>query len=257
MHHLYIDRFAHGDSPMHRLDARAKLVALVAYSAVLVSFGRYAVADLAPLAIAPAAGLWLGGVPVRFALKRVLILSPFILTVCLTSPWYDRSIHAAAFGPWQFSVTGGWLTMADVAIKFLLGVLALTAVTCTTPFALLLGAMARLGAPKLLVNQLGLLYRYLFVLLDEAMRIRRGRDFRGAAMAPLTRRLAAAGGVIGSLFVRTLDRGDRVLMAMQVRHYNGEPRSLDRLQFRWRDAAFLLALAGYLVLCRWGYTHWV
>jgi len=257
MHHLYIDRFAHGDSPAHRLDARAKLVALAAYSAVLVSFGRYTVADLAPLAIAPAAGLWLGGISLRFALKRVLILSPFILTACLMSAWYDRSVHLAAFGPWQFSVTGGWLTTGDVALKFLLGVLALTAVTCTTPFALLLQAMARLGAPKLLVSQLGLLYRYLFVLLDEAMRIRRGRDFRGAAMAPLRRRLAAAGGVIGNLFVRTLDRSDRVHLAMQVRHYDGDPRSLDRLAFRWVDAAFLLSLAAYLWLCRWGYPGWM
>ena len=52
---------------------------------------------------------------------------------------------------------------------------------CTTPFALLLEAMRQLGMPRMIVVQLGFLYRYLFVLIDEAMRLRRARDFRGAA----------------------------------------------------------------------------
>ena len=50
MHHHFIDRFSLGDSPAHRLDARAKLVAVLGYMAVLISFDRYAVASLAPMA---------------------------------------------------------------------------------------------------------------------------------------------------------------------------------------------------------------
>ena len=49
---------------------------------------------------------------------------------------------------------------------------------CTTRFALLLEAMRRLGMPQVIVMQLGFLYRYIFVLIDEAMRVRRARDFR-------------------------------------------------------------------------------
>ena len=43
MHHHFIDRFAMGDSPIHRLDARAKLLAVLSYTVVLISFDRYAV----------------------------------------------------------------------------------------------------------------------------------------------------------------------------------------------------------------------
>lgn len=256
MHHHFIDRFAMGDSPIHRLDARAKLLAVLGYTVVLISFRRDTVADLAPLAVLPLALLWFARVPVWFAVRRVLILSPFILMLVLMSPFYDRAPQAVTFGPWHHTVSGGWLTAADISIKFALGVMALTALMCSTRFALLLEAMQRLGLPQVVVMQLGFLYRYVFVLIDEAMRVRRARDFRGAALAPVGRRLAAAGGVIGMLFIRTLDRSQRVHLAMAARGYNGQPHSLRQLRFTRIDAVFLLVVALYLVACRWGYPRW-
>ena len=51
MHHHFIDRFAMGDSPIHRLDARVKLVSVLCYTVVLISFGRYSIAGTAPMAV--------------------------------------------------------------------------------------------------------------------------------------------------------------------------------------------------------------
>jgi cobalt/nickel transport system permease protein len=257
MHHHFIDRYAMGDSPIHRLDARAKLVAVLCYTLVLISFDRYSVANLTPMAVLPLALLWFGGVPVWFAFRRVAILSPFILMLVLMSPIYDRAPHAVTFGPWSYTLSGGWLTAGDITIKFAFGVLALTAMMCTTRFALLLEAMRRLGMPQVIVLQLGFLYRYIFVLIDEAMRVRRARDFRGAALAPVSRRLASVGGVIGALFVRTLDRSQRIQIAMAARGYRGEPHSLSQLRFTGADVAFLIMVGVYLVACRWGYTRWI
>ena len=251
MHHHHIDRYAQGSSPVHALDARAKVVAVTAYLFVLISFDRYAVAALSPMAIGPVALLILAGVPVRFALRRVLILSPFIVFLAAACPFYDTAGQMVAFGPWRFAVTGGWLTAADITVKFALGVTVLTALMCTTPFASMLEALRWFRVPKLLVMQLGFLYRYLFVLTDQAMRLRRARDFRGAHLAPAGRRLAAAGGVVGSLLISTLDRGDRIHLAMQARGYRGEPHALTRLKFGARDIAFLPAAGVYLALCRW------
>jgi len=194
--------------------------------------------------------LWFARVPVWFALRRVLLLSPLIAMLCLMSPLYDRTLQPVAFGPWRFWVTGGWLTAASIAIKFTLGLLALTALTCSTPFALLLEGIRKLGVPRLLVQQLAFLYRYIFVLIDEAMRIRRGRDFRGARRAPTARRLTAAGGMIGSLFVRTLERSERIHTTMYARGWRGESHSLNRLRFELRDTVFLAVTTVYLIACR-------
>jgi cobalt/nickel transport system permease protein len=257
MHHHFIDRFAMGDSPIHRLDARAKLIAVLCYSVTLISFDRYSIACLVPMAVLPLAMLWFGGVPVWFALRRAAVLSPFILMLVLMSPIYDRTPHAVLFGPWSYTANGGWLTAGNVTVKFVFGVLALTAMMCTTPFALLLEAMRRLGMPQIIVMQLGFLYRYIFVLIDEAMRVRRARDFRGAALAPIGRRLAAVGGVIGTLFIRTLDRSQRIQVAMAARGYRGEPHSLNQLRFTAGDAIFLIVICAYLAACRWGYPTWI
>ena len=223
---------------------------MLGYTVALISFDRYAVSALAPMAVLPVAMLWFAGVPVRFALKRVVVLSPFILVLCLASPFYDRSLHDVALGPWRLVVSGGWLTAGNLAAKFALGLLALTALTATTPFPLLLEAMRKLGMPRMLVTQLGFVYRYLFVLTDEAMHIRRARDFRGARRAPVGRRLAAVGGIVGSLFVRTLDRSERIHTAMAARGYRGEFQMLAALRLGVADGAFLLAVAAYLAACR-------
>jgi cobalt/nickel transport system permease protein len=251
MHHSHIDRFAQLDSPLHRLDSRAKLLAVLAYTVVLISFGRYDVAALAPMAIAPLGWLWLAQVPVRFALRRVLLLSPFILTLALASPLYDHSVHAVALGAWRGQIAGGWLTAMNIAAKFTLGVLALTALICTTPFSSLLEAMGRLRLPRLLVVQLGLLYRYLFELIDRAMRVRRARDFRGGRRAPPGRRLRAAGGMIGALLAGSLEKSARVELAMTSRGYRGQDHSLRQLHWGRGDWLLLGGMALYLLICRW------
>ena len=252
MHHNYIDQYAHGRSIVHRLDAGAKLLAVLAYTLVLISFNRHEVVRLLPLVVLPVVLLLGGGIPVWFAVRRLLILSPFIAMLCLASPLFDRELHRVTLGPWQTVVSGGWLTAANIFLKFAFGVLALTAMMCTTPFSLLLEAMRKWGLPKVLAMQLGFLYRYIFVLIDEAMRIRRSRDFRGAARAPAARRLAAVGGIVGSLFVRTLERSERIHVAMGARGYRGEPHSLEQSRFRKPDAWFLAIVGVYLVLCRIG-----
>jgi len=251
MHHSYVDRYSQQHSLVHRLDARVKLLAVLAYSVVLVSFDRHALAAMAPMAVLPPAMLWLGNVPVTFALRRAAMLCPFILMLALSAAWFDRTPYELVLGPWTFAPPGGWITAGNVLIKFTLGILAITALICTTPFTLLLESMRRLGMPKLLVMTLAFLYRYVFVLIDEGLRVRRARDFRGAGRAALRHRLAGVGGAIGSLLGRTMDRSQRVHTAMLARGYDGTPRSLDRLRLRPADGIFVAMVVVYLVLCRW------
>lgn len=251
MHHHYIDRFAQGDSPVHRLDPLAKLLAVLAFTVIVISFPRHALGPLVPLSVAPLAMLWFAGVPTGWALKRVAVLSPFILMVAIMAAVYDAAPRELAIGPWQGSVRGGYIAAASVALKFTLTVLALTALVCTTPFAALLEALGRARVPRTFITILGLLYRYLYVLMGEGMRLKRARDFRGGHLAPAPRRLAAVGAMIGSLFTRTLERSERIHLAMQSRGWTGRAHSLTTHTFNAADAVFLLAMAGYLLACRW------
>ena len=92
----------------------------------------------------------------------------------------------------------------------------------------------------MIVMQLGFLYRYLFVLIDEAMRMRRARDFRGAALAPVGRRLAADGRRHRHAFhPHSGPLASEFNLAMAARGYRGEPHGLSQLRFsacrRWHS----------------------
>src|SRR5437879_2895973 len=107
----------------------------------------------------------------------------------------------------------------------------------------LLQALARLRVPAIFVTLMALMLRYLGLLEGEAARMMRARDLRG--MPPTVRQRAhVAGCMVGSLFLRSFERAERVSVAMQSRGFTGllpppPPRPL--------GARCVLALAATLV----------
>ena len=104
----------------------------------------------------------------------------------------------------------------------------------STTFPDLLVAMRALHVPQLLVSVFGLMWRYMFVLVDEASRLLRARSSRsGHTDLPGARpggsvswRAKVTGGMAGSLFLRAFERSDRIYMAMVSRGYDGEVRAM-------------------------------
>ena len=118
--------------------------------------------------------------------------------------------------------------------------------TTTTPPLKLLEALRALRIPAVLVAIVMLMYRYLFVLVEEAQSMMRARAARSAAIGPksggsIVWRAKSAGGMAGSLFIRTLDRSERIYMAMVARGYDGTLRQADAIPLR-RGAMVTLAL---------------
>jgi cobalt/nickel transport system permease protein len=107
----------------------------------------------------------------------------------------------------------------------------------------------------LLVAIFGLMWRYLFVLADEAMRLIRGRDARsGASPNPnfktggsVAWRAKTVGGMAGNLFMRSFERGDRIYNAMASRGYDGEVRVFALPELRANHIAILVAGSATLI----------
>lgn len=247
MHHHYIDRFAYQESPIHRLDARAKILAVLGYSFMLISLPRYTIPS-AWYVVLPFAMLVWGGVPLRFVARHTLLVSPFIVCLVAFAPIFDRS-PVLVCGKW--SVGRGWLAAASILVRFALGMAALIALASTTRFPDLLRGLRRLGVPQVLVLQLQFLYRYLFLLLDQSMHMRQAREARDAGQGPVTWRWRAGTGQIGMLFVRTLEQADRTHMAMLARGYDGTIPMVQPRRWQRHDWAFLLGTILYLVALRW------
>ena len=240
-----LDRLSYRDTVVHRLDPRAKVVATLAFVIVVVSFPKYEVLSLLPFFLFPILIGALGDIPAGFIAKKVVAVSPFAVLVGIFNPLFDSSTVAIAPG---LAVSAGWVSFASILVKFALTISAALLLIATTSFPGICRALRRLGLPAIFVSQLLFLYRYLFVLMEEAMRVVRARDMRsfggrGAGMRVLVR-------IAGTLFLRTVERAERIYGAMLARGFRGEVPTMRREALRPSDAAFLLAAGGFLALCR-------
>jgi cobalt/nickel transport system permease protein len=236
-----MDRYAGLESPVHRLDARAKLLAALVFTAAAISEPRTVVAELVPYLVPPLAVILISGVPLRFVFLRVLIVSPFALLVAGLNPIFETEPVTVTLGPWSATMRAGFVTGAAIVLKFLISVLALLALATTTRLHRLAGAMSSMGVPRLLAMQVAFLYRYLFVVIDEFERRRRAVAVRTVGRTGLGSRARAAGSALAGLFARSLDRAERVTAAMSARGFDGTPPRAPGERLRVGDVAFVLA----------------
>lgn len=240
-----LDLLSYRDTVVHRLDPRAKVVATMLFAVAVVSFPRYEVLSLFPFFLFPVLLAALGDIPAGFIAKKVVAVSPFAVFVGIFNPLFDSSAVAIAPG---VHVSAGWVSFASILVKFALTISAALLLIATTSFPGICRGLRRLGLPALFVSQLLFLYRYLFVLMEEAMRVVRARDMRsfgarGAGMRVLVR-------IVGTLFLRTVERAERIYGAMLARGFRGDVPTMRREALRPSDAAFLLAAGGFFALCR-------
>ncbi|NTW29317.1 MAG: cobalt ECF transporter T component CbiQ [Coriobacteriia bacterium] len=240
-----LDQLAAQDTPAHRLDPRAKLITTLVFIVCVVSFDRYAVLPLLPFVIFPLVLAYEGNLPFSVIAKRVLIASPFALGIGIFNPLLDP-ILAGHIGP--VPISAGWLSFISILERFVLSTSAALVLIGTTGLVGVCMAMERLGAPDVFVTQLMFLYRYIFVLAEEAMRMVRARalrSFEGRGMG-----MRAYGQMLGHLLLRTYARAQRVYDAMLCRGFDGHVRVMKRLRFTGRDWMFMVGWSALFVVFR-------
>lgn len=234
-HHGGVEAVAAGVSPVHRLDPRAKIVGLIGLVVVTVTtppgaWGAYAAYGALLLALVAAARL-----PARHVLGRMTVEVPF-LAAALVLP---------------FAVEDGAVLGGTLAARMTIAVLAMVLLSSTTPFPRLLSGFQALRVPRTIVVIVAFMWRYLHVLADDVARMKVARAARGHDAGWL-RSVQAAGGMIATLFLRSLERGERVHLAMLSRGYDGSmpPLPGSVLVLRGVDVAFVGALAAALAATR-------
>ena len=240
-----MDELGRMDTPMHRVDARAKAVVTFFFVAVVMSFPVHKVSALTPFLLFPMALVALGRIPARVILSKILLAAPFALVVGIFNPFIDRQPFTV-IGP--FTVTGGWMSFASIMLRFVLTVGAALALVACTGMNRLGAGLGRLGVPRVFVVQLLFLYRYLFVVADEGGKMFRSVELRSERARPL--RLRTYGSLIGTLLLRSMDRAERVYRAMVARGFDGEIRVLQRSSFRWTDFWFMCGWLAYFIVAR-------
>ncbi|MDD3288057.1 MAG: cobalt ECF transporter T component CbiQ [Alphaproteobacteria bacterium] len=247
MEHGFIDRHSCISSPVHRIDARVKIVVALAFIIIVVTtppqrLGAFVVyAGLLSWVVA------LSRVPLSFVVTRSLMVLPFSALVALGLPFLDGSETVVFLGV-NLSVKGLWV-LAGAAMKSVLGVAALLMLVSTTPFNSLMAGLRSLGAPDLFIDILSLTYRYMFVLIDESMRLKRAAFARGYSPRWLPQAVII-GQQIGNLFVRSYNRAETIYGAMRLRGYDGSMPSKNTASFGLSDVAVLAVVVPSIIAVR-------
>jgi cobalt/nickel transport system permease protein len=234
-------------SPIHRLDPRAKIVGLAGITVLAVSTPLQAWPAYAACAIALAVVAAVARVGPRTVWSRVRVILPVVVFVAAFVP-FVRGGPAIQVGPLALS-EAGLATFAVVSVKASIGALSAVLLGATTSFPDILHGLERLRAPRLLTVIASFMYRYVFVIADEARRMRSALAARAYRPRHLGE-VAALGRMVTALFLRSYERGERVYLAMLSRGYAGAMPRLAVLAFRRADVAFLAALALTLVPMR-------
>jgi len=271
MHVSFLDPYRPRPSVIHRLDPRVKLVLALAFilAAALTPIAAW------PIYVLLAALVFsveiLSELGVTSVLKRAGLALPFVLAalpVLVTT--HGPALLAVALGPWTLTITGpGLAKFLSIAAKSWISVQMAIVLAASTSFPDLLMAMRAIRIPRLLVAIFGLMWRYLFVLADEALRLLRARSARsgwlgqetdhnnaafdqqaghGRVGGSVAWRASVTGGMAGSLFLRSFERSDRIYAAMAARGYDGEVRSFPLPEVSPAARSILIAGLGLLML---------
>ncbi|XUX00400.1 MAG: cobalt ECF transporter T component CbiQ [Dehalogenimonas sp.] len=251
MRHSFLDKYSHLMSPVHRRDPRVKfLLSLLFIIAVVVTPSGSWLAFAAYLGILVAV-FAISRVPLGYVIKRSLIILPFVLLLGAVNIFTRPGTELSSLNifSWHLGITdGGLIFIGTLLARSWLSVLALILLTSTTSLPALLKGIERLGAPKVIVMILSFMYRYLFLLIDEVLRMKNARDSRSVGNPSTGFRAKTVGSMIGSLFIRSYERGERVYAAMAARGFDGQSRTLDELAMDRIDMMAGVALSLLLLL---------
>lgn len=247
-------QYVPGDSPVHTVDARAKLGVVLAFTAVL--FATQDPRALLSAGVVLVGLIALSKIPWRLAirgLKPILWIAAFTLVVNAVR-WQAEGVWLS-IGPLGIDAEGLGRGLYFSA-RIVLLVLGTSLVTLTTSPVALTDAMASLMRPLRLVRvpvddvamMLSIALRFVPTTAEEAEKVVVAQTARGAVFdhgGPI-RRAKAWVPVLVPLFVRLFRRADDLALAMESRCYTGVGRT--RLKEQVMEARDWLVVASTVVV---------
>ena len=235
------DRYHYGESLIHHLDPRVKVVVTVLFvvSNSLLPDGAWLGFELSLGFVLLV--IVLAQVRLTYVLKLSALVIPFALvavTVLFVTPgdtWVSFWL-----GKWHLTASyPGLIRFASIFLRSWLSVQMAILLAMTTEMPDLLHALRHLGVPDMLVAITSFMIRYLSVLVDEATRLMRARDARCAGRAlgitDIGWQARVAGNMAGQLFLRSFERSERVYNAMVSRGFHGHFLTINPHHMTRRD----------------------
>jgi cobalt/nickel transport system permease protein len=235
-----------GKTVIHRLHPGMKLIVVLIFIVMVISFDRHALGRLFPFFLYPSVLISLGELPLPLLFRRTLLALPFCIFAGLSNIFIERD---PAFYLWSVPISFGFISFWVLLVRTFLCVSATLILIATCPWTALSAQFRRFHVPAIFVTLLEVCYRYLGLLLAEAASMYtaytlRGRGGKGIALNHI-------GSFIGRLFLRSADRAERVYAAMKCRGYAMAGPVFPGPPLRAADVIFLITACGGCIIFRY------
>jgi ABC-type cobalt transport system, permease component CbiQ and related transporters len=225
-----------------------KLLTTVVFSAVVISFGKYAFMALIPMSLYPIILFSVSKLSLKQIMKRVLWLEPIFLGIGILNPFFDKDYFVFM----GLSVSYGFISLLTLMIK---SVLIISTTYLMANEIIIEEALLGLNLPYLFVTQISLTYRYISVLLSEIKSMELAYKLRSGLKDKIS--LFHLGSFLGSLLLRTLDKAERIHQAMILKGFDGNGIKFRNRQINHRDwVSFFSWSIGFMILKTLGIWIW-
>lgn len=229
-----------------RVAPTAMLIVTIAYLVAVLSVPLYAPQILVWLAIYPIVTAEMTGEGYARILLKSLWVLPLVALIGIFNPIIERQ---TAFEIGGIAISRGWVSFVSIILRGMLAMQAVLLMISTTGFYGLCDTLRHLGCPAVLTTQMALTYRYMTVMMEEALAMRRAREARGYGRKSYP--LKMWGIFVGQLLIRSFERAGRIHRAMIARGYNGKmPLSTARQPMTARSWTYTIIWILLITACR-------
>ncbi len=245
------EQFSAGESIVHGLDPRIKIIVAILFSAVVAVSSSF-LALFTALAVSLSL-IVLARLSAKAVFYRLLLVNGLILFLWLLLPFTFKGEALFTIGP-LVGTREGVLYASQITVKCNAILLAMIALVATIPIFTLGHAMRQLHFPDKIIHLFLFTYRYIHVILQEYHRLTNAMKIRGFIARTNIHTYRSYAYLVGMLLVKSYDRAERVYKAMLCRGFSGRYYTLSRFSIKTGDILYLsLMLAAILglVVLQW------
>ncbi len=214
---LFLDEYAHLDSPIHRWEGKPKLIAFLS---LIFTFAFIEKLFLLPVIIIITVIFFvLSKLPFSFLLSRLRYPGVFILGVVIVLPFLAGETVLFSWGIFRLKLEG-ILTVVLIVTRFLCILTTTLILFSTAPFLTTLQTLRSLGLSPIINDMMLLTYRYLQEIGESLITMQRALKLKGFNFNQFSKRnLEIIANLIAILLIRSYEQSKLVYQAMILRGY--------------------------------------
>jgi cobalt/nickel transport system permease protein len=247
MKHEFLDHHREGNSLVHLLDPRLKIMMMLVFIIMVVTISYEKRHWLLVYLAVPLVLAGLSRISILHFLSKLFKLYPMILVITIFIPFFPLPNET----PQQFlgiSISSSGLQkFILINAKSILILFISIVLTTTTDFMMLSKGLEKLRMPSVMIAIISFIYRFIFLLIDEVERLLMAYQSRYLKLS-LSKRIKIIASMIGLLFIRTYERGERVYLAMESRGFQGTIYTLNDLCWKRYDTLVAVIFLAILLL---------